>query len=647
MHGAELQYEERTQTIASAETPTRTIGASIARVFCFVWVLLIACPIRYWPIDDTALDNSWVFAMNWGAAHGLAFGRDLVWTTGPLSYLVFPQDVGSNLTQGLLFQSIAWLVMGGVLADLFFRSGIAVANLRCFAIFFSLSAPLYWFNYLGVENLLLATTFVLLIQYRARGNLERYILALGLIAVVGLIKLTGLLVGAVAMAGFLADSFFRAPRQAARELALALVVTPLTFAGGLLFFVPDFSSLAQFIASSIGIVAGYSSAMSLRGDPWDFAGAIEVLIGIGAFLFVKTSQERRNARFLAALLAGPLLLSAKHGFVRQDEHIINFFCFAGLALALICLLLPVGGKRGIVTFLVSLNFAVLVIEFTMPRIGLPDWAAQASGMRGAMLAIDALQFDSMRGHLKEQTAQTPKAHLSPQALSIVGKNSIASLSLKYGGLSLQGLDLKLYPVPHRYSAYTPALDRQNADWIRDRGPRFLVWDGEAIDGRHAWAETPAMWWEVYRWYDTRLLEDGNLLLERRSTPRYSRLEKTGASARVNMASAVELPSDGLFWSLRCAPTLRALAQKLLLRIPEVQMEVRDASKSQVYRVLPDLLAAPLPGRAPVTLPQFTALFDPASEASPKTTGVSIKILGPGASAYHSTCSMEIFHPTTK
>ncbi|HEY6346657.1 MAG TPA: hypothetical protein VIY49_34635 [Bryobacteraceae bacterium] len=91
------------------------------------------------------------------------------------------------------------------------------------------------------------------------------------------------------------------------------------------------------------------------------------------------------------------------------------------------------------------------------------------------------------------------------------------------------MHLTLYPTVQRYEAWTPWLDRWNAAWIRDKGPRCLVFDGKAIDERDAWAETPAMWLEIYRWYDTRFLGTRNLLLVRRAAPRFGALETIGKS----------------------------------------------------------------------------------------------------------------------
>src|SRR5215471_2175437 len=98
------------------------------RVLLFCYVALVACPIRYWPLATDA-DNTWVFALNYAAAHGLAMGRDIVWTTGPLCYLLSPQNLGSNLWLGLAAQTVLWAAVITVLANLFFRQGFSLRAL--------------------------------------------------------------------------------------------------------------------------------------------------------------------------------------------------------------------------------------------------------------------------------------------------------------------------------------------------------------------------------------------------------------------------------------------------------------------------------------------------------------------------------------
>ncbi len=237
--------------------------------------------------------------------------------------------------------------------------------------------------------------------------------------------------------------------------------------------------------------------------------------------FLHAAASYRLASFHALLLAIPLFVSFKHGFVRQDDHIVNFFCFVAVALALASLTINLHGttlRR--VGFLMILF--LMIWQDNVGKVWGMSAVTQSTGVRGGQMLWGALRFDRLKQKLHASVASFPEdERLEPELVTLIGASPIASLSISYTNLPAAGLHVRLYPVLERYAAFTPYLDGLNAAWIRDQGPRFLVFDGKTIDDRDPWAETPAMWLEIYRWYDTRLLGTRNLLLERRSTPRFT------------------------------------------------------------------------------------------------------------------------------
>src|SRR5260370_3835747 len=117
------------------------------RTVLYLYVLLVACTIRYWPLESS-VDATWRFALNY--AHSAEI--QAVFTSGPLAYLIFPQHLGSNLSQALLFQAALWLVLGAIFADLFFRGSFPVRNIALFSFCFGLATPFFWVNSFGLEN---------------------------------------------------------------------------------------------------------------------------------------------------------------------------------------------------------------------------------------------------------------------------------------------------------------------------------------------------------------------------------------------------------------------------------------------------------------------------------------------------------------
>jgi hypothetical protein len=410
---------------------------------------------------------------------------------------------------------------------------------------------------------------------------------------------------------------------------------------GLGICLPSLHAAAQYIRGSIDIVRGYSAAMSGEGDPFELLGVLQCLMGIGAFLFIKARSSRPAAWFLVALLFLPLVLSVKHGFVRQDDHVLNFFCFAAVALGVSSLVLPFDRSRTGVAALVLLHFAALSVPQLFGRVGMGLAAVEVAGMRGPWLAWRALQLNDLRGSLKVEAGAWPPARLEPEVRALIGDAPVASLSVSYSGAMSDNLNLQLYPVLQRYSAYTQSLDGRNAAWVSEKGPRFLVFDGSSIDGRHPWAETPAMWLEIYRWYDTRLLGERNLLLERRSAPRFQTLKSKG-HAIIPVAGGIEVPvlEEAQFWRMECGVSLSGKLQETFFRIPSVAMEVSNSTGSRKsFRVLLAVLASPvLASYMPGDLVELASLLDRSANPPPLVSRIDFS--GRGLSSYNSACDVE-------
>jgi hypothetical protein len=610
------------------------------RVVLYLYVLLVACPIRYWPLESGD-DPTWRFALNYAHTAGI----ETVFTTGPLGYLIFPQHIGSNLAQALLFQAALWLVLAAIFADVFFRAGFRVRNLALFSFCFGLAAPIFWFNYFGLENLMLAGAMVLIVTFHFRGSWTRYAAALALIGLLPLFKLTAGMIGAGALAGFLVERAIRIGRKAIPTVVLTAVALAAVAAVAFLCLMPSVAAILYFLRSSVEIIAGYTSAMSKPGYFGEFVLALEAT-GILAFLlWIYAHDIPCEARFYTLFLAIPLVVSFKHGFVRQDYHTIDFFCFAALGLALVSLTISLQAKGATRVVPLVILFFVMCQAVIRPFLN-PDAVLEATGALAARSLWGALPYDRLVQRLDSSIAAFPEAsRIEPELLNLIGDSPVASLSVNYTNLAAARTRLTLYPVVQRYSAYTPYLDGLNAAWIRDKGPKFLVFDGSSIDGRDAWAETPAMWLEIYRWYNTRLLGPRNLLLERRAQPRFKSLETIG---RFRLAFPWDLrlpPSRGdVFWTMHCGYSTTGQILKLLLRNPSAFISVHEQSgATRSARVIPEMLVSPVLGNyLPGNLAQLGELFQAGVDRDYSVRQIQFEDFG--SVAYAPTCEAELLRP---
>jgi hypothetical protein len=277
--------------------------------------------------------------------------------------------------------------------------------------------------------------------------------------------------------------------------------------------------------------------------------------------------------------------------------------------------------------------------------------ARSSGVEAVRMVSGAIPFSRLQRWLDSGAGYLGGPQIEPELVALIGDAPVASLSWDFTDLVNAGLNLVMYPTLQRAIAYTPFLDEWNAAWIRDKGPRYLVYDGGAIDNRDPWAETPAMWLEIYRWYDTRYLGEHNMLLERRAAPRFRALESI---RRLSGALSGELlipPSAGpVFWTMKCRYSTEGLIRRAFAGIPAVTLSAHEVGGAvrESGRVIPDVLVSPVIGNyLPYDLAQFAALFRPDNSWGGSYPGYSVDRLsfgGEGAASWASPCEVEFLRP---
>ncbi len=330
--------------------------------------------------------DSWVYALSRLPQENISFGQDVIYTYGPLGYLVSGSLSPENYQQIAWFKSIVHTLFLGLAAVQFWRIK-------------SLTRRLFWvFSLLGVYHSLVALDYLLVLGYllvlswvpqlRGRKGLAIAVLLGSWAGLSALVKFTA---GAMTFGAFLMYwlghlyPLYRS-KQSGQKLQEALVILltatgsamAVTFVGlhgdvgeGMLRLLPSaaialvwgwgtqrylkanprwsnfrpslgwFSSLAVFAVTLTGVVlmtqrpsmlgfvlgslqvsSGYSSAMSLIGPSAELGLAIAMVV-ILLTLFARSVTGRSLGLFLA--LTFSLWIVLKHGFVRQDAHVFMFF----------------------------------------------------------------------------------------------------------------------------------------------------------------------------------------------------------------------------------------------------------------------------------------------------------------------------------
>lgn len=527
----------------------------LAPIVLFVSMLMLYVPFNpSMPAAD--LDPSWALGMNELAARHAVFGRDVVFTFGPLAavyttYFHPATDAVVMATSAMLALAViaCWaLILKGRSPWLWLG-----VSLVCWVCINSRDALLFAVPLLAS----LATAFWALdqeVQAQAPSDKGRrfgvapwlLLLAWGTVGVLPLIKGT-MLVMALALTGFTAAFLvtLRRPGMA----GLVLLVPPGVSVAVWLALGQTLGAWPRYLGSMSEIIQGYTDAMAYGlGKPRSFIQVI--LYAVLAWMLVRRAvlfglqRSRLTAVFFFLVTAASLFLSFKSAFVRHDEG--HAIIAMNVALILLCvawarLALPQTGRWKWLLVAALLWFAVMsgFRGWNMVR-HLPQWWGGQQASLGAL--VDRLVRPSViPDAFRAGYARIREQHPMPQlvgAVDVYSTNHAVALA--------HGLPWRPRPVLQSYSAYTPALARLNRDHLLGADAPDWVWfTVEPIDGRLASQEDGASWPVLLRDYEPMQKAQGGVILKRRAQAVASapELGPVLLQQRVAMGDRVELPRD--------------------------------------------------------------------------------------------------------
>jgi hypothetical protein len=592
-------------------------------------------------LDDLHnVDLSWVHAMNIAALQDRRFGVDLFWTTGPLAYLFHPMDVNEHLAQALGAQAITWGILSIVTWVLIYRSGFSTRRIGAFCICIALASPWFHFNYMGVENLL--ATAILLLSALLLLKCFRwplFLLMVALVPITFLIKGTAGVMALGALAGFDIAMVLIDRRRALLCCLSSAAIVP-SIAGLLGAFVPGTTSIQRYVNGFVEIASNFSVAMSEVGPATEQLAAVMIVV-ILATLFFVCSRRRDRSVILLIPFCIPFLVSVKHGFVRQDYHVVNYFCFVLVMLGIFLLFVE---WRKVGSFLpVSVGMVLALCSIpTILRTSLRDTAAEATGWAN----IERVRYMVHHSVEPNPTNREPVFSrdtflpLNAAQFQLIGMKPVNIVSSDFVSAPLHRLNLIPLPVVQPYQAYTPYLDRQNADWLKIHGSENVLLEWLTVAGRHP-LSNPATLLSLYQVYETQLRGPASLLLRRRTTPRFTNLVTERYDHR-DSRSDIVLPQGPhpIFMLVQFELTMKGRVMKALYHIPEVDMTLTsDSGERFAQRIVPELMRTPtLITDFPSSLEGAAQLFSDRLDSLGRFNQVSFS--GPGLVYYKNIVRVE-------
>ncbi|HEY6890578.1 MAG TPA: hypothetical protein VI300_22430, partial [Solirubrobacter sp.] len=437
-----------------------------------VW--LIAAPLI--PLSPGGgTDGSWITALHLAHERGLDFGRDIMYTYGPLGYLTVPRAYDpAGLREGwvyyqLVYYGLAFAVIaaGRRSFPALVAAVIAILTLECFRIISPDEQSQFAVLTIGF---IAAAALIRAPELRER---RWWLPAIGVAgAIAGLESLmklnSGLTLVLVLGLASLAAGPWRRPWGAA-VFAGGYVVGLLAgwwWAGQAL------GSLYDYFRGSFEIITGYPEYSyaedSTRG--WEYLAAAGLIATLLCVAWRESDGFKRRARAAWLLITALTLYSTfKQGFVRHDAHSLQFFATAlGVAIGLGWMKRPRLPGYLVVGACVLMYLAVakpLLYEFHRPR----------GTITAVRESLDTLRHpEALNTLARQQTAA--KQNIPPEALRLIGDRPVHFFPTETSvAWSQPQLNWRPLPVIQGFLAYTPYLDGLNADLLRsDRAPERIL-----------------------------------------------------------------------------------------------------------------------------------------------------------------------------
>jgi hypothetical protein len=454
----------------------------------------VAIGLATWPVAATApsigIDPSWIVGLHLAARDGLSFGHDILFTFGPLGFLAFPQPYLA-WTSGLALAFVAVVHIATCVWLFHFARqalGRVAAIVLVAATAFTFPWIAGWIEY-GVLIFLASASAVLRRQDRPTG--ARFAATVGIaVGLAGLGKLNIAFVSLVIAAiGILATA--RDPRRSALVFGAAVIATFVTLwvASG-----QDLGGLPGYARGALEVYLGHGQSMGQLDPQLSWAAGVTgaaTLLLVGLVWLRSSDLTSRDRLALWLLFAVMIFAGFKGGFIRQGFGLVIYV--VGLLalwpvviprnLPRVMVAMPVIGMLGIVLALGSLPITTLVD----PPGRLQAFAQEAR----------TVLFERSQAAISNAAALRGQYGLPPEATALLEGRSVdiqpweAAVAYAYPEIRWRP-----QPVFQAYQAYTPFLDRLNADLLAgENAPDRILWltppeTPLSIDGRNVWFDSP-------------------------------------------------------------------------------------------------------------------------------------------------------------
>jgi len=537
------------------------------------WFWLLLLPTR---LPTPTTEPSWETVLNFAAAHHLRHGVELVFTYGPLGYLMQNCFYPGTWLQVALFQAITRAIYVTLVWQMARRSGVAPDSRRIWVLVFA--AATLWLPALDADSFyLLFITLVGARFCRPAANTHTSTAqsitdwaGVFLVGLFALVKTTFLAFGLVMVLLAVFGSLWQG-RKAPAVAIPVLYVAAFCF-GWLVLGHQSPGDLPAWLRGSAEMTRCYQLAMSVWPDPNQMVSSwLTLLLVFAALLLVLRSSRKPLPTVL--LTAAGCCLAWKQSFTRGDEyHTRTFFIYVLAAGALVPVLFDYAWNRVAAVLLLGLCLGSSLLY----RLPVP-----------AYRAFENARFLVRLPHRQVLWSRQAKTFDLPHIREIIGQSTVDVLGAEQAIAILNGFNYHPAPVFQHYAAATPYLAQLNADFYRSaRAPEFLITHGYTIDNRLPNLDDSLSGRIIAQSYQDVLAENGFRLLRRTNAGERELLPVN--SSTVTAGEPIRV-SSGQWCQIDMQENCMGKLLRLVWMSPPIYARLQWADgRSESYRFVPTL-----------------------------------------------------------
>lgn len=569
---------------------TAKIINSYTWTFCFFLAYISSYFLsgRSSPLPN--LDQSYQAVLEYAVTQNFQFGRDLVFTFGPLGFL------NADVSQGLLphIRILFALTWSGMVA----WSATGLAR--------QINGPmkyvfLVWFfiySNAGGQHAFLVIAYGCMIlmgdMWKRKGAAALFLIVFALLA---LIKFTFFM---SVTASIILCTLVHIGK---RNIKLSSVIVTCYGAVLIALWLLAGQQLENFwpwLRGSFAIAGGYTDAMTIfpKESVLVFCSIAATMFLASLWVIIQSARLSFSNVGIMLVTMAYVFLSWKSGFVRADGHTMGFILFLPLVYSVLLnetfqQTMHRKQQRYIATLFIGVvllcNWAADLQEPGIMLTKLVGWPRNMIGNSRLILNSVTGKWEYCFEALRANHQLKPIPDL-PVARGLIGKAPVDVINYTQWAALANNLNYRPRPVIQGYSVYTPYLQDLNLSFYRsEKRPQFLLFNMETIDNRFPALDDATLLPCILYNYKPVAKEGDFIVL--RASPNITEYAKQTLihEQTVTFGESLNLPvcsNDLLIMQVEVKPTLIGRVIKFLFQAPVLTLNTKANGKTVSYRFIP-------------------------------------------------------------